>query len=147
MHIADDDCIVHEKRHISAHFVPVITKIVNLSLTTGHVPDCLKEAIVKPLLKKPGLNNELLKNYRPISDISFLSKITEKVVATRLNNYGSDHDLYEPLQSVYKPYHSTESALLKVQNNILTDIDNRKGVILVLLDLSTASRDYFPHIC
>jgi len=125
------------KKHIGT-LVPVITKIVNLSLTTGHVPDCLKEAIVKPLLKKPGLNNELLKNYRPISNISFLSKIIEKVVATRLNKYLNDHNLHEPLQSAYKPFHSTESALLKVQNDILTDIDNRKGVILVLLDLSAA---------
>ena len=77
--------------------VPVITKIVNLSLTTGHVPDCLKEAIVKPLLKKPGLNDELLKNYRPISNISFLSKIIEKVVATRLNKYLNDHNLHVPI--------------------------------------------------
>ena len=87
---------------------------MNLSLTTGHVPDCLKKAIVKPLLKKPGLNNELLKNYRPISNISFLSKIIEKVIATRLNI-----DLEEPLHNAYKPFHSTESALLKVQNDIL----------------------------
>ena len=128
-----------------ATLVLVITKIVNLSLTTGHVPDCLKEAIVKPLLKKPGLNNELLKNYRPISNISFLSKIIEKVVATRLNKYLNDHNLHEPLQSAYKPFHSTESALLKVQNYIFTDIEIRKGVILVLLDLSAAF-DTIDHL-
>jgi exonuclease III len=125
------------KKHLGT-LVPVLTKIVNLSLTTGHVPDCLKEAIVKPLLKKPGLNNELLKNYRPISNISFLSKIIEKVVGARLNKYLNDNDLHEPLQSAYKSFHSTESALLKVQNDILSYIDNRKGVILVLLDLSAA---------
>ena len=73
------------------------------------------------------MNNELLKNYRPISNISFLSKIIEKVVGARLKK--CLNDLHEPLQSAYKSFQSTESALLKVQNDILSYIDNRKGVI------------------
>ncbi|WP_419591906.1 hypothetical protein, partial [Thiolapillus sp.] len=64
--------------------LPTITNIINTSLTTGIVPRGLKTAIVKPLLKKPSLDKNLLKNYRPISNLPFLSKILEKVVLHKL---------------------------------------------------------------
>ena len=64
--------------------MPTITNIINTSLTTGIVRRDLKTAVVKPLLKKPSLDKNLLKNYRPISNIPFLSKILEKVVLHKL---------------------------------------------------------------
>jgi hypothetical protein len=114
-----------------------ITKIVNLSLSLGDVPASMKKAIVKPLIKKVGLLHEL-KNYRPVSNLSFISKLIEKIVAIQFIKHLTDNGLLDPLQSAYKKNHSTETALLKVQNDILIDIDNKKVVLLVMLDLSAA---------
>lgn len=94
--------------------------------------------IVTPILKKPQLDSEVLQNYRPISNLSFLSKLTERIVADRLTAHMRENNLQEPLQSAYRQYCSTETALLKVQDHILTSIDQRKGVVLLLLDLSAA---------
>ena len=118
--------------------LPVITKLINGSLISGIVPQCFKNALIKPLLKKSTLDPEDLKNYRPISNLPFLSKVLEKVVANQLSIYMTENKLHENMQSAYKPGHSTESALLRVQNDILLDLDKKQGVILVLLDLSAA---------
>ena len=118
--------------------MPVITKMVNLSLATACVPNNLKEAVLKPLLMKKNLDHKDFKNYRPVSNLSFLSKLIEKVVAIQLSNYLQDNHLHETLQSAYKKFHSTETALIKVHNDIATAIDDELSVILVLLDLSAA---------
>ena len=125
------------KKHCDL-LVPVITDIVNRSLSTGVFPDFYKQAIVKPLLKKPGLDKNNLKNYRPVSNLSFTSKIVEKVVAARLCEHMKQNHLDEVMQSAYKQHHSVETALLRVQSDILSAMDNNKGVILALLDLSAA---------
>ncbi|KAK6186440.1 hypothetical protein SNE40_008478 [Patella caerulea] len=93
--------------------VPTITSIINMSFSEGHVPASLKEAIITPLLKKPPLDADILKNYRPVSNLSFLSKLNERVVAERLKQHMAAHSCLEPLQSVYRSFHSTETALLK----------------------------------
>ena len=118
--------------------LPAITRIVNLSLTTGTVPSKMKEASLSPLLKQPSLSHEEFPNYRPISNRAFTSKCTEKVVASRLNEHVDEHNLSEVFQSAYKKGHSTESALVRVHNDILRAIDNGGRVILLLLDLSAA---------
>ena len=118
--------------------VPSITKIVNLSLIGSEVPKQLKSAIVRPLLKKASLDPEQFKNYRPVSNLSFVSKIIENVVATRITTYLNDNSLLNPFQSAYKRFHSTETALLRVHNDLITDIGNRKMAVLILLDLSAA---------
>ena len=115
-----------------------ITRIVNLSLETSIFPSQFKSAVVKPLLKKATLDSENLKNYRPVSNLPFVSKIIEKIVASRLNEYMDKHNLSVKYQSAYKKFHGTETALLKVQNDILRTLDNKNAVFLVLLDLSAA---------
>ena len=95
-------------------------------------------ALITPLLKKSTADREILSNYRPMSNLPFISKCCEKVVALRLNQHLHDNRLHEVFQSVYKPCHSTESALIRVQNDILTDIDNDNCVMLLFLDLSAA---------
>ena len=62
--------------------LPVFQKMVNLSLTSGTVPIAFKKAVVKPLIKKPNLDPEVLGNYRPVSNQPYLSKILERAVAT-----------------------------------------------------------------
>ncbi|KAK6174094.1 hypothetical protein SNE40_017434 [Patella caerulea] len=125
-------------KHCIDELVPVIAHIVNTSLNLGDVSSILKSALVNPLLKKSNLDRNVLKNFRPVSNLSFLSKIIEKVVAARLKDHLSINNLDEKFQSAYKAFHSTETALLRVHNDILTNIDNKQSTVLILLDLSAA---------
>ena len=121
-----------------SELLPVMTNIINSSLRSSQVPKSVKLVIVTPLLKKSTLDPDILKNYRPVSNLSYISKLLERVVAGRLTDYMTENNLHEHLQSAYKPGHSTETALVKVQNDILTSIDQHGVVILVMLDLSAA---------
>ena len=73
-----------------------------------------------------------------LSNLSFLSKVIEKVVAVQIIEYFDHNGLHERFQSAYRRLHSTETALLKVHNDIAVAIDNGKSVIFVMLDLSAA---------
>ena len=117
---------------------PIITDIVNGSLTSGVFPSCYNEALVTPLLKKQSLDCNRLQNYRPVSNLALISKTTEKVVSAQLNTYLKDNNLLEPRQSAYRQGHSTETALVRVQNDIICAVGQQKAVLLVLLDLSAA---------
>ena len=121
-----------------AVLLPVLLDIINSSLSSGVFPSSMKHALVRPLLKKSTLEPELFQNYRPVSNLSFLSKVLEKVVSSRLLTHMANQHLHEPLQSAYKSYHSTETALVRVQNDILRSLDRKNGTVLVLLDLSAA---------
>lgn len=125
------------KMHIHL-LAPTITRIVNMSLDLGEFPASMKKAQVVPLLKKPSLDAEQLKNYRPVSNLTFLSKVIEKIVAARINNHLSTYQLHEPMQSAYRECHGTETALVCVQNDLLRALDQKQAVYLVLLDLSAA---------
>ena len=97
-----------------------------------------KEAHVRPLLKKTSLQKIELKSYKPVSNLSFISKILEKIVAKRLQAHIKNNHLSNPLQSAYRKHHSTESALLKVHNEIIISMDKGEVTALALLDLSAA---------
>merc|ERR1712237_262375 len=96
------------------------------------------EAILKPLIKKICLDPEIFNNFRPISNLTFISKLIEKIVAKRLNKHMTENDLHEIMQSSYKQHHSTETALTCVQDDFLRAIDDKKTVLLLMLDLSAA---------
>jgi len=116
----------------------VITKIINLSLSEGVMPVNLKKALVIPLLKKLSLILEILKIFRPVSNLVYVSKLIERIVAVRITDHMTTNNLHELLQSSYKKFHSCETALIRVQNDILQAVDEKKCVLLVLLDLSAA---------
>ena len=118
--------------------LPVLTIIVNMSLQSAFMPAALKEAMIKPKLKKDNLDPEDYPNFRPISNLKVVSEIIEKAASCQLGDYLHDNDLEESFQSAYKRFHSTETALLKVQNDILFETDNQKCVVLLLLDMSAA---------
>jgi len=75
-----------------------LLQIINASITNGVVPPCWKTAVVTPLIKKANLGPDLLKNYRPVSNLPFLSKVLEKVIAKQLTSHMSNFGLHDPLQ-------------------------------------------------
>ena len=125
------------KKHLD-QLIPLITKIINQSLETGIVHPLLKSAIIRPILKNPNLDHTKFENFRPVSNLPFLAKVLEKVVYTRLNNHLTTNHLLQVNQSAYKKYHSTETVMIKIQNDILTSLDKDKVVALVTLDISAA---------
>ena len=70
--------------------------------------------------------------------MAFISNIIEKIVAAQLNTYLHDHSLLEPHQSAYRKGHSTETALLRIQNDLVHAIGDQRAVLFVMLDLSAA---------
>uniref|UniRef100_A0A3B1IP97 Reverse transcriptase domain-containing protein n=1 Tax=Astyanax mexicanus TaxID=7994 RepID=A0A3B1IP97_ASTMX len=115
-----------------------ILQIVSTSLMSGVFPNALKTAVVKPLLKKKNLDTNLLNNYRPISNLPFIGKIIEKIVFKQVMHFLSINNCLDQFQSGFRPNHSTETALIKVINDIRLNTDSGKMSILLLLDLSAA---------
>jgi hypothetical protein len=125
--------------------LPTICNIVNKSFEKSTVPGSMKKALVYPLLKKASLDHENRKNFRPVSNLSYLSKLVERVAVKRINEHITSHDLQEPLQSAYRQHHSVETALLKVFDDIICAMDSKQAVLLTLLDLSAAF-DTVDHV-
>ena len=108
--------------------------MVNCSLREGLVPDGFKKAIVTPLIKKASLPIEDLKNYRPVSGLSFISKLVECVVAKQLVDDIHQHGL----DKLYQSGHSMETALLSIKNDIHLSLSLGEATALILLDLLAA---------
>ena len=83
-----------------------------------------------------------MKNYCPISNLTCISKVIENVVSGRLNEHSIKNSMFDPLQSAYRDKHSTETALVKVQNDILSALDAGSSAILLMLDLSADTIDH-----
>ena len=115
-----------------------ITEIIKKSLIHGHVPEALKTAIIRPLIKDYSLDQNQLSSYRPVSNLPFIAKIMEKVVSTRIDEYLSLNNLHDIDQTAYKKFNSTETALTAIQNDILINMDQGKATVLVMLDMSAA---------
>ena len=133
-----DPCPTHIVKQCIDILLPSLTKLVNLSLKNSIFPNPFKQAIVTPLLKKSTLSKEDLKSYRPVSGLSFLSKLVERIVAAQIRSHMDSHDLGNTFQSAYKLGHSTETALLCIKNEIHFSLSKGMPTALVLLDLSAA---------
>ena len=125
-------------KDVLPEILPQLVELVNLSLATGVFPDEMKLATITPILKKQGADNSDLKNFRPVSNLSYFSKLLERVIAARLNAHLTKHGLHNPNQSAYRPGHSVETALTSIADSIFRSLDSKEGVVMVLLDLSAA---------
>ena len=103
----------------------IITNVINTYLVTSVVHAVFKCAIVKPVLKKSTLDNDALHNYRPVSNLPFVSKLVERVAAKQLNAHLDHNALRDPFQSAYRAGHSTETALIRVKNGIAGALDRK----------------------
>ena len=131
----------------------ILAKLVNASLDYAAFPSSMKHAIVMPIVKKPGMDLSSLSSYRPISNLPFVSKLLERVVAYELTTYLNTNHLLPTHQSAYHRHHSTEIALLCICNDALLAADRGMVTLVVLLDLSAAfitvehynTAGYFPN--
>ena len=124
------------KEVIGAIITP-ITLIINMSLESGTFPSKWKNAIIRPLLKKKGLDLELC-NYRPVSNLSFLSKVLEKAALEQFNLHIESQSLLPDYQSAYRQGFSCETALIKLTNDILWAMEDQKVTTMMAIDLSAA---------
>ncbi len=118
--------------------LPFITYLTNKSLAGGHFPQPWKSVQITPILKRDNLDSCDPSSYRPISNLSVLSKLLERVVKKQLLEYLHSQCLFNPHQSAYRSYHSTDMALLKITDDTLSAMDQGLLTLLGFLDLSSA---------
>ena len=121
-----------------------VALLFNKSMKTGCFPASFKLAVIRPLLKKSGLDPSQPKNYRPVSNLPLLSKLLERVVQTRLQVLLNSNNLMPATQSAYRQFHSTEIATIAVYNDLLLAAHSGQVSALYLLDL-TAAFDTVDH--
>ena len=110
----------------------------NKSLSEGWLPISQRHAIITPIIKKTGLDANDVKSYRPISNLTYMSKLVERLVYRQLSTFLEAHNLIPQHQSGFRARHSTETAILKVMSDILGAADQGNVVLLGLLDMSAA---------
>ena len=118
--------------------LPSLTDLFNSSLASGIFPQCFKSAHVAPILKKRCLDHNDLNNYRPVSNLCFIAKILEKLVLSHISSYLNSHNLYNTCQSACRPGCCTDTALLKVVNDLFLSLIKGNISVQALLDFSSA---------
>ena len=118
--------------------IPYVCNIVNTSITTCVVPPLLKHSVITPIYKQKQLDVEDVANYRPISQLPIMSKIKERHVTEQLQHHMNDNNINMVFQSAYRANHSTETALIRIHNDVTQALDQNRDVILILLDLKSA---------
>ncbi len=113
-----------------------LTCIVNTSIVTGIVPIAWKRALVIPLFKSGDVSD--FNNFRPVSLLPIISKILEKIVASKLTHFLETKKLLSNSQHGFRPKLSTETALTVITDKIYNNMDSKKISILTLCDLSKA---------
>ena len=121
---------------LSNTIAPILSELFNQSITQGIFPNCLKVARVIPIFKAGKKN--LTKNYRPISMLPFISKIFEKLMCSRVNEYLKSNNILSKHQFGFRKNSSTDDAILEFIDNIHSSLNNQESVVTVFLDFSKA---------
>ena len=127
---------------------PSLTDLFSSSIASAILPQCIKSALVAPIVKKRYLDHNDLNNYRPVSNLCFIAKILKKLVLSQVSFYFNSHNLYNTCQSAYRPGRSTDAALLNVVYDLFLSLN--KGNISVLdfsSALDTIDHPILVHIC
>ena len=119
-------------------FSVLLMKLANCSFAAGKFPNAFKTAQITPLLKKPTLDPTDPASYRPISNLRSLGKLLERLAQARLRPHIMASPGFSPLQSAYRPGYSTETAGLKIANDLFASTASSTPSLLVSLDLSAA---------
>ena len=117
--------------------LPCIRELVNKSLSEGSM-ECVKSSVIDPLLKNIKLDSDIDKNYRPVNNLVFFSKLIERVVKRRTNGHMTVNALHTDNQFGYKQWHSTETMMLGLSDEVLSGFEKNECTIIVFLDLSAA---------
>ena len=117
--------------------IEIYVDIINCSIANKVFPWSEKKAIVKPIVKGK-LDTQSLSSFRPVSNLTFLSKIIENVILDQLTDHLNAVQALPDCQSAYRRLYSTETSMCSVINDLLVLMDNGKCGILILLDLSAA---------
>ena len=117
--------------------IPLITEICRRSLKEGHFPTKWKTALVTPLIKNHS-GEKIDSNYRPVSNLIFLSKVLEKIVLQQLQDHCKTFNLLPTYQSAYREHHSCETALIKLMDDLLWNQENGELTVMTFCDLSAA---------
>ena len=118
--------------------LPSLIDLFISSLTSGIFPQCFKSPLVTHILEKRCLDHNDLNNYRPVSNLCFIAKTLKKLVLSQVSSYLNSHNLHKTCQSAYCPGHSTETALLKVVDDLLLSPNKGNISVLALIDFSSA---------
>ena len=123
-------------KYIINLIAPVLSHIFNLSLQTGIFPQALKIAKVIPIYKKGPRN--IPGNYRPISLLSVMSKILERLMYNRLYDFFNKHNFFYKYQFGFRKFHSTSLALIELVDSLRTNSDDGKFSLGIFIDLQKA---------
>ena len=129
---------LHILKSCSPVFAVLLSRLSNITFETGIFPRHFKTAEVRPLLKKPDLDPTDPVSYRPISNLNSLGKLLEKFVQSRLSKHVLKSQNFSEIQSGYRPFHPTETATVKILNDLIVNTTTGCPSMMVSLDLSSA---------
>ena len=133
----EDPLPVGVLKQVIEESTPALVELVNKSLSEGSM-EGIKSSVIDPLLKKLDLDSEIHKNYRPVNNLVFLSKLIERIVSRRIDGHMEMNNLFNNKAFAYKKHHSTETMMLGVVNDVLKGFDEDKCTVMMFLDLSAA---------
>lgn len=134
---AEDPIPTNVLNTIIDEMFPLYKALVNKSLSEGSMKS-IKHSVIDPLLKKDGLDSEVYKNYRPVNNLVFLSKLIERVASRRIDCHMTRNNLHNKKQFAYKEFHNTETMMTGVVGDVLKGFDENKCTVMIFLDLSAA---------
>ena len=132
---SEDPLPVDILKEVTDEMIPALVVLVNMSLSEGSM-NGIKSSVIDPLLKKLGLDSEIYKNFRPVNNLVFLSKLVERIVNKRIDAHMAENNLHNKKAFGYKSGHNTETMMLGVTNDVLAGFDENMCTVMLFLDLS-----------